>query len=213
MGETALVLLDIQNDFMPGGALPVREGRAVVPVANRLMPRFAVVAATQDWHPEGHVSFASQHPGKAPFEEVDAPHGLRQILWPDHCVQGTQGADFVEGLDLRPVQAIFRKGTDPTIDSYSGFFDNGHRRTTGLADWLRAFDVEAVTLVGVAADVCVFYTARDALDLGFATHVVEDGTRGVEANPGDVARAFDQLRSLGAHLVPSSDVRETGAAA
>lgn len=206
MGERALILVDIQNDFMPEGALPVPHGHAVMPVANQLSPRFGVVAATQDWHPPGHVSFASQHAGKEPFDEVDAPHGLRQTLWPDHCVQKSQGAQFVEGLDLGPVQAIFRKGTDPTIDSYSGFFDNGHQRTTGLADWLRAFHVTEVYLVGVAADVCVYYTGRDALELGFATNVVEDGTRGVEATAGDVARAFDALREGGARILSSSDV-------
>jgi nicotinamidase/pyrazinamidase len=206
MGTKALVLVDIQNDFMPEGSLPVPDGRAVIPVANRLAPSFPIVAATQDWHPPDHVSFASQHAGKEPFDQVEAPHGLEQTLWPDHCVQGSPGAEFVEGLDLRPVQAIFRKGIDRSIDSYSGFFDNGHRRRTGLADWLRAFDVTDVYLVGVAADVCVRYTAEDALELGFATHLVEDGTRGVEAQPGDVARAFDALRQRGARVLQSSAV-------
>ncbi|MDX1649953.1 MAG: bifunctional nicotinamidase/pyrazinamidase, partial [Myxococcota bacterium] len=166
----ALLLVDIQRDFLPGGALAVPEGDAVVPVANRLAARFPLVVATQDWHPEGHVSFASSHPGHEPFDEIEVD-GLDQTLWPDHCVQGSRGAGFADDLDLRPVEAIVRKGMDPRIDSYSGFFDNGHRKETGLAGLLRGRGVDEVFLVGLAADVCVAFTARDACELGFGTPV------------------------------------------
>lgn len=206
MAKKALVLVDIQKCFMPDGPLPTQDGYAVVPVANRLAPRFEVVAATQDWHPPDHVSFASNHAGKKPFEKIEAPYGLEQVLWPDHCVQGTKGAELVDDLDLRPVKAIFRKGTDREIDSYSGFFDNGHRRKTGLGDWLKGLEVTHVYLVGVATDVCVKLTALDARELGFETFVVEDGTRGVEAQEGDIARALKEMREAGCHVVQSADV-------
>lgn len=206
MATRALILVDIQKGFMPGGPLPTKDGYGVVPVANHLAPKFEVVAATQDWHPANHVSFASNHDGRAAFEKIDAPHGLEQVLWPDHCVQGTEGAGFADGLDLGPVQAIFRKGMDPDIDSYSGFYDNGHRRKTGLGDWLLGFDVTDVYLVGVATDVCVKFTALDARQLGFETYVVEDGTRGVEAQEGDIAKALDDMREAGCHVLSSSDL-------
>lgn len=197
----ALILVDVQRDFLPGGALEVPDGDAVVPVANRLAPRFPLVVATQDWHPAGHVSFASSHPGREPFDRIELD-GLDQTLWPDHCVQGSPGAGFADDLDMRPVEAIVRKGTDPGIDSYSGFFDNGHRKKTGLAEYLRGREVDAVYLVGLAADVCVAFTARDACALGFRTTVVRDGTRGI----GDVDAAFDALGRAGAHFADAEEV-------
>jgi nicotinamidase/pyrazinamidase len=172
----ALVLIDIQNDFLPGGALPVPEGDAIIPVVNRLLNYFEVVVATQDWHPAGHKSFASNHIGKQPFDVINL-HGIQQTLWPDHCVQGTSGADFPSKLNSKPVQAIFRKGTHVDIDSYSGFYDNDHRLSTGLAGFLREKKVESIYLVGLAGDVCVHATAMDSLEEGFKTYIIEDGTR------------------------------------
>lgn len=196
----ALLVLDIQNDFMPDGALPVAQGHEVVPVANRLQACFDRVVATQDWHPANHASFASQHPGKAPFEVIDL-HGLQQVLWPDHCVQGTRGAELVSGLETQRIERVFRKGDDPAIDSYSGFFDNGHRRATGLAGYLRDRGVETVYLVGVAEDFCVLWTALDGRRLGFQVRVVREGVRPVEAQPGDAERARQRMLEAGVVLV------------
>jgi nicotinamidase/pyrazinamidase len=205
MGNTALILVDIQNDFMPDGSLPTRDGYQVVPVANALQPYFDLIVATKDWHPPDHVSFASQHEGKQPFQVIKVGE-LDQTLWPDHCVQQSEGAELVRGLDTSRVQKVFEKGTDPQIDSYSGFFDNAHQRSTGLGDWLREQGVTDVYLVGVATDVCVKFTALDARQLGFETHVVEDGVRGVEAQPGDSAKALEEMKRAGAHLLTSDDI-------
>ena len=202
----ALILVDIQNDFLPGGALGVPRGNEVLPVANRLQPRFGLVVATQDWHPPGHGSFASARPGRKPGELAELA-GLPQVLWPDHCVQGTAGAAFAPGLGMNRVEAIVRKGTDPDIDSYSGFFDNGHRKSTGLGDYLRGRGATDVYVLGLATDYCVKLTALDAVRLGFRTFLVQDGSRGVELRKGDVARALDEAREGGVEVVQSSDVR------
>lgn len=202
--KTALILVDIQNDFMPTGALPVPDGDAVVPVANQLIEKFDFVVATQDWHPADHGSFASQHE-EAPGEVIDL-HGLEQVLWPDHCVQNTHGAEFVDGLEVEAVRRVFPKGTDPKIDSYSGFFDNGHRKATGLGHFLAESDVERVVVCGVATDYCVKFTVLDALELGFAVDVVRDGCRGVNLAPGDSERAFEEMQAAGANLVLAVDV-------
>ena len=196
----ALILVDIQNDFLPGGALAVPRGDEVVPLANHAQQEFALVVATQDWHPSDHRSFASLHPGRSPGELVELA-GLPQILWPDHCVQGTRGAAFAPGLEMNRVEAIFRKGTDPHIDSYSGFFDNGHRKSTGLGDYLRGRGAGEVHVMGLATDYCVKFTALDALALGFRTFIHLDGTRGVELRPGDVDRAVQELRAAGVQVV------------
>ncbi len=193
----ALILIDIQNDFLPGGTLAVPEGDRVIPVANRLQERFDLVLATQDWHPADHASFASNHPGKKPGEVIDLD-GLPQVLWPDHCVQGSRGAEFDERLDRSRIARVFRKGTDPSIDSYSAFFDNRHLKATGLGDYLRDGGVTEVWLAGLATDYCVRASALDALQLGFTTHVVIDGCRGVELSAGDVDRAIDEMRARGA---------------
>ncbi|MBT2557685.1 bifunctional nicotinamidase/pyrazinamidase [Hymenobacter sp. ISL-91] len=198
----ALLLIDIQNDFVPGGALAVPGGNAVVPLANQLQPHFGLVVATQDWHPAGHGSFASSHPGRQPFEQGEL-HGLPQTLWPDHCVQGTPGAEFVASLDQHRIEAIFRKGTNPAIDSYSGFFDNGHRKTTGLADYLRGRGVTAVYLAGLAADFCVYFSALDALQEGFAVFLVEDATRAISAEGYGQARI--DLAQRGAQFVATAE--------
>ncbi len=201
----ALVLVDLQNDFLPGGALAVPHGDEVIPVANRVQPAFDLVVATQDWHPRGHGSFASSHPGRRPGE-VGELDGLPQVLWPDHCVQGTAGAAFAGALETNRVEAIFRKGTDPRIDSYSGFFDNGHRKSTGLGDYLRGKGTTELFVMGLATDYCVRWTALDARKLGFDTTLLLDGCRGVELAPGDADRAVDEMRDAGVRIGESGRV-------
>ena len=201
----ALVLVDIQNDFCPGGALAVAEGDQVVPVANRLARRFDLVVATQDWHPSEHKSFAVNHPGKRPGEVIELG-GLEQVLWPAHCVQGTPGAELRADLERGAIERVFTKGTDPEIDSYSGFFDNGHRKATGLADYLRQRGVDRVVVMGLATDYCVKYTALDAAAEGFAVTLVEDGCRGVDLSPGDSAAAVAEMREAGVELTVSDEL-------
>lgn len=200
-----LLLVDVQNDFMPFGSLPVRDGDSVVPVANGLAHRFDMVVATQDWHPPDHGSFASNHPGKSPGDIV-ALGGIDQVLWPDHCVQGTPGASFHSALDVSTISSVCRKGTDSGIDSYSGFFDNRHRKDTGLAAHLRDRGVDAVTIVGLATDYCVRFTALDGRRLGFDIDVVVDGVRAVDLASGDGQRALEQMREAGCRIVLSSEV-------
>ena len=195
----ALILVDIQNDFLPTGALPVPRGDEVIPVANQLMPDFDLVIATQDWHPRNHGSFASQHPGRKPFEVVDL-HGLPQVLWPEHCVQGSRGAEFAPGLDVQRITKVFPKGTDATIDSYSGFFDNGHRKATGLGDYLKSRGVTDVCVLGLATDYCVKFTALDARALGLNVTLAVNGCRGVDLQPGDCDRAIDAMKKAGVVL-------------
>jgi nicotinamidase/pyrazinamidase len=202
---SALILVDLQNDFIPGGALAVREGDAVIPVANKVQRAFDLIVATQDWHPRDHGSFAVNHRAKMPGEIVNL-NGLRQTLWPVHCVQNTHGAQFVTALDVERVKKVIRKGTDPWIDSYSGFFDNGRRKETGLARYLKSRGVSDVYLMGLATDYCVKFTALDAVRLGFNVHLIEDGCRGVELKPGDVGAAIDQMRHSGVEITRSSRV-------
>ena len=197
----ALLLIDIQNDFLPGGRLAVPDGNAIIPLVNDLQARFDLVVATQDWHPRGHQSFASSHAGRAPFQQIDL-HGLPQVLWPDHCIQASAGAELAPGLRTERVEAIFRKGTSPEIDSYSAFFDNGHRKSTGLADYLRGRGVTEVVVAGLAADYCVYYSALDALAAGFATTVATDATRAI--SPDGWAAAQADLRAKGALLRASA---------
>ena len=194
----ALLLIDIQNDFMPGGRLAVPDGDAILPLVNALQPQFDLVVASQDWHPAGHRSFASSHPGQAAYDEITW-QGLPQMLWPDHCVQATPGADLHSTLDTRRVEAIFRKGTDPNIDSYSAFFDNGHRKATGLAAYLRGRGVTRVYLAGLAADYCVYFSAKDALAEGFETIVLAEATRAISVEGWAAAQA--DLRQRGGHVV------------
>ena len=172
----ALILVDIQNDFLPGGPLAVPDGDVIIPVVNRLQHFFDIVIATQDWHPPNHMSFASNHPGKKPFDIIDLS-GLQQTLWPDHCVQGTVGAGFPVQFNMNRAEAIFRKGTDPEIDSYSAFYDNGHRKSTGLTGYLHDKKVSEVYLAGLAGDICVYHTAKDSLDEKFTTFIIEDSAR------------------------------------
>ncbi len=198
----ALILVDIQNDFVPGGALPVPGGHKIVPEVNRLERLFDVVVATQDWHPPNHGSFAKNHPGKQPGEALEL-NGLNQILWPVHCVQGTLGAAFVPTLDTSRITKVFQKGTDPGFDSYSGFFDNGHRKATGLDQFLKEHRIAELYVAGLATDYCVKFTALDALVLGFKTHLIEDVCRGVELKPGDVARAIEEMKRAGVVVLQS----------
>lgn len=203
----ALILVDIQNDFVEGGALAVPDGSAVVSIANRLQKVFPLVVATQDFHPSDHASFAANHSGRAIGDVIDL-YGLLQILWPVHCVQGTSGAAFVDSLDMIAVQAIFPKGTDPSIDSYSGFFDNGKRKATGLHEYLQEKGVTEVYVVGLATDYCVKYTALDSAALGYETFVVVDACRGVNIQPTDSTKALQVMESAGIQLVNSRDILE-----
>lgn len=197
----ALVLVDIQPDFMPGGALACHEGDAIVEGIDQLLRqrRFRHVVATQDWHPRGHVSFASSHPGRAPFEQIDL-YGQPQTLWPDHCVQGTAGAQLHPAIDWSALDAVIRKGSDPAVDSYSGFRENhdlhGNRPATGLAGWLRERGVQEIFVCGLARDVCVLWTAQDAATLGFRAHLLWDLTRPVTPASDTATRDTIQASSI-----------------
>jgi len=193
----ALLLIDIQNDFLPGGALAVPGGDEIIPLVNELMSGFDLIVATQDWHPLEHGSFAANHPGKQVFEAVDL-HGLQQTLWPVHCAQNTGGALFAPMLDTRRIARVFPKGMDPHIDSYSGFFDNGHRSDTGLSDWLHESGVTELTLCGLATDYCVKFTALDALECGFKVNLHLAACRGVDLRAGDCDKAVAEMREHGA---------------
>lgn len=199
----ALLLIDIQNDFLPGGSLAVPGGDAIIPVVNWLQTRFDLVVATQDWHPPHHKSFASQHRGKKVFDKVEV-EGLEQVLWPDHCIQGEKGAELTAALNWNRVEAIFRKGTHPLLDSYSGFYDNGHRKATGLTHYLRGKGVTEVYLAGLAGDYCVYFTAKDALEEGFATWLIEDATRPISEEGFEKAKA--DLQEKGGQAVRSEGV-------
>lgn len=168
-----LIIVDAQIDFMPGGALAVKEGDQIIPVINKMLPNFDLVVATQDWHPENHKSFAINHSGKKEFDVIQLD-GLEQILWPPHCVQGSKGAEFHPDLETKSIEAIFRKGMDVEIDSYSGFFDNGHKKSTGLAGYLKEKGAEELYFCGLAADICVYYSLLDALNEGFTSTLIED---------------------------------------
>jgi nicotinamidase/pyrazinamidase len=202
----ALLLIDIQNDFLPTGALPVPQGDQVIPVANRLMPRFDLVIATQDWHPATHGSFAANHPGRNPGDLITLA-GQQQILWPTHCVRNTPGADFTPTLDRARITHITRKGTDPTIDSYSGFFDNGHRQATDLHDFLRTRHVTNLYILGLATDYCVKFSALDALQLGYHAHLIKDGCRGANLKSGDVDRAIKEMLQAGVTILDSTTLK------
>lgn len=204
MSRSALVLVDIQNDFCPGGALAVRDGDAIIPLVNRLQAEFGEIVATQDWHPATHGSFASQHPGRQPGDNLTL-FGLPQVLWPDHCIEHSWGAEFHPALETSRIARVFRKGSNPQVDSYSGFYDNGRRHDTGLAAYLRARDIRALTVVGLATDYCVKWTALDAVAEGFDTTVLEPACRGVELSAGDISRALQALREAGVQVLTQLD--------
>ena len=200
-----LLIVDIQNDFLPGGALAVPEGDAVIPVINRLQDRFDLVLATQDWHPPDHGSFAASHPGHKVGDVIELD-GVPQILWPVHCIQNSPGAQFSTALDTTRLARVFRKGVDRKIDSYSTFFDNAKRRSTGLADYLREQNVQEIFICGLATDYCVRFSALDALELSFPVTVVEDACRGVNLQPDDSLNALRELRKAGAKIQSSSEL-------
>ena len=197
----ALILVDLQNDFCPGGALAVTGGDAVLPITKALMPTSEHVIATQDWHPESHESFASQHEGREPGELIEL-HGLTQVLWPDHCVQGSKGAEFA--LDIGGAK-VFQKGMQADVDSYSGFFDNGRRGDTGLGAYLTDSGIQKLFVLGLATDYCVRFTVLDALSLGFEVTLFEDACRGVGLQAGDIEGAVAAMRDAGATIASSTD--------
>lgn len=198
---TALLIIDVQNDFVPGGALAVSGGDEVVPLINELQEKFDFVVATQDWHPSNHGSFAATH--KKEIGQVIDLEGLEQIMWPEHCVQGSKGAEFHPDLDISKIRKVFRKGQDVNADSYSGFFDNGKKKDTGLGDYLKEQGIIEVAVVGLATDYCVKFTVLDSLDLGFNTTVIEDACRGVDLNDGDVQKSLELMEEKGAKIVSS----------
>jgi len=198
-----LLLVDVQNDFIPGGSLPVPDGDRIIRPINRLQERFALIVATQDWHPRDHVSFASNHEGKKPFDVIDLD-GVEQILWPDHCVQETEGARFHPELETKRIEAIFRKGVDREIDSYSGFYDNGHLRSTGLAGYLKEKNATDLFFGGLAADICVYFTIKDALEEGFKVTVLEDAVQALDETI--YANIVRELTEKGVRFAKSDDL-------
>jgi nicotinamidase/pyrazinamidase len=197
--EDLLLIIDLQNDFCAGGALAVPDGDAVVPVINRLAERFGHIALTQDWHPKGHSSFATTHPGRAPFDVMTMPYG-EQTLWPDHCVQGTSGAGFHPQLITQRAELVIRKGFRPDIDSYSAFYENDQRTPTGLAGYLRERGFRRVFLAGLATDFCVYYSATDARRLGFDVVLIEQGCRAIDL-AGSLGAAWTAMAAAGVHRV------------
>lgn len=202
----ALLLIDLQYDFLPGGALAVPEGDATVLVANRLMDRFEFVVASQDWHPADHLSFASQHPGRAVFEEIELD-GQSQVLWPDHCVQGTRGAELHQELRTGSIDRVIRKGQDRRVDSYSAFRDNARGHKTDLEATLREQGVAELVALGLATDYCVLFSVLDARELGFPVTVVRDGCRGIDQPAGSVEAAWRRMEEAGAVIVNSQDLK------
>lgn len=186
-----LIVVDVQYDFLPEGNLAVQDGDAIIPVINSIIDDYDLVIATQDWHPANHLSFASNHEDAEVFEKIDL-EGLEQVLWPDHCVQGTKGAQFHKELNLKAAAAIIRKGRNPKIDSYSGFYDNGHRQSTGLHGLLQEKNVQSIDFCGLAADFCVFYSMLDALELGYHVNLIEDATKPI--SPENYAEQQQELK-------------------
>jgi len=193
----ALIIVDMQNDFMPGGKLAVPDGNLIIARINEIQKKFDLVVATQDWHPANHKSFASQHIDKNPLDEI-VLNGLPQTLWPDHCIQGTEGANFHKDLNTHKIEAIFRKGTHPEIDSYSGFFDNARKKSTGLHGYLQDRKVDAVFVCGLAADFCVYHTAVDALSLGYSTTILDESTKAID--PIHYVDLKDEFRKKGGQI-------------
>jgi nicotinamidase/pyrazinamidase len=201
---SALLVIDVQNCFLPGGSLAVKEGDQVVPIINKLAKGFANVVMTQDWHTVGHVSFASAHAGKKPFETIDLPYG-KQVLWPDHCVQGTEGASLSKDLSIPQAELIIRKGYHKDTDSYSAFTEADGKTTTGLAAWLKARKIQRVFVAGLATDFCVAWTALDARKAGFEAYVIEDACRGIDTQ-GSLAKAWADMAKAGVKRIQSGDI-------
>mgnify|MGYP003627109532 CR=1 FL=1 len=198
-----LLIIDVQNDFIPNGSLPVPNGDQIIPVINKIQDKFDLVIGTQDWHPKDHISFANNHNGKSVFDEIEI-HGQPQTLWPNHCVQGTAGAAFHPDLKTEKFEAIFRKGTDKTIDSYSAFYDNGHLKSTGLAGYLKEKGTTQLFLCGLAADICVYFSARDAVKEGFDCFFIEDASKALDKD------VFEKLKkemiAMGIQMVTSTSI-------
>lgn len=203
--NSALIIVDVQYDFLPGGALAVHQGDEIIPVINMLQTEFDLILATQDWHPADHKSFAANHEGKNVGDFIQL-EGLEQILWPVHCVQDSEGAKFHKDLDQSRWAGIFQKGKNPKVDSYSGFFDNARRGDTGLGDFLKSKGIEKVYVCGLAQDYCVKFTALDAISLGFDTFLIADATRPVNLNPSDGDQALVDLKSAGVKVILSTQI-------
>lgn len=198
-----LIIIDMQIDFMPGGALAVPDGDKIIPIVNKLQENFDLVVATQDWHPENHISFASNHENKQPFDKIEWQE-MEQVLWPDHCVQETKGAEFHPQLKMKKVEAVFRKGMDREIDSYSGFYDNGHKKNTGLAGYLRERQATELHFCGLAADFCVYFSIKDAIKEGFSATLIEDATKPIDKN--NFENIKKELDNMGCKIIMSSSL-------
>jgi nicotinamidase/pyrazinamidase len=207
MTKKALIMVDLQNDFCQGGSLAVPGANEIIPLANQLQKKFDLIIATKDWHPQDHMSFASNHPGQKVGDVIEVD-GLQQVLWPDHCVQETLGSEFHPQLDTSRITKIFYKGTDKTIDSYSAFFDNAHRRSTGLVDYLMEQKVDEIYILGLATDYCVRFTCLDAYHVGFKTFIIEDACRGVNLQPDDVKSALNEMQEEGVIIIQSGKILE-----
>lgn len=205
MKKKALIMVDLQNDFCEGGHLAVPGGDEVIPLANQLQPYFELVVATIDWHPQDHMSFAVNHSG-CRVGDIIIVDEIPQVLWPEHCVQHSKGAEFHPHLEVKKIKKIIHKGIDKKIDSYSAFFDNAHKRSTGLGEYLRSEQVEDVYIMGLATDYCVKYSTLDALHLGFNVYIIENACRGVELHPGDIAGAIEEICEAGAILIAVEDI-------
>ena len=197
--KTALLVIDVQNDFCPAGALEVAGGNDIIPYINKEMVKYDCIVLTQDWHPKGHSSFASNHEGKNPLELIKMPYG-DQVLWPDHCVQGSKGAEFHPDLNIEQANAIIRKGSNPFIDSYSAFFENDRKTSTGLDGYLKSLEIEKISLVGLATDFCVNYSAQDAANLGYKVSVLEKMCRAIDLN-GSLAAAKSEMQDCGVEFI------------
>ena len=197
--KTALLVIDVQNDFCPAGALEVAGGNDIIPYINKEMVKYDCIVLTQDWHPKGHSSFASNHEGKNPLELIKMPYG-DQVLWPDHCVQGSKGAEFHPELNIQQANAIIRKGSDPRIDSYSAFFENDRKTPTGLDGYFKSLEIENINLVGLATDFCVNYSAQDAANLGYKVSVLEKMCRAIDLN-GSLAAAKSEMQNCGVEFI------------
>jgi nicotinamidase/pyrazinamidase len=203
--DKALIIVDVQNDFCPGGTLAVPEGDKIIPVINKISGKFKKVIGTQDWHPEGHMSFAVNHPGKKVYDVIEYK-GIEQVLWPNHCVQGTPGAGFHPDLDTENIDLILRKGINPEIDSYSAFQENDKKTLTGLEGYLKTLNVKQTYFCGLALDYCVFYSAMDAKEIGFETYVVIDATKGIDSPEGNIDKSLAIMKKKGIKIVKSDDI-------
>lgn len=206
--KKALIMVDLQNDFCKGGNLAVPGGEEVILIANHLQPHFELVVATKDWHLREHTSFAMNHPGNK-IGDIVQVGGIPQVLWPNHCVQHSKGAEWHPALDTHAIAHVFYKGIDINVDSYSAFFDNKHLRSTGLGDYLQKEQVEDIYIMGLATDYCVKYSSLDAVHLGFHVYVIEDACRGVELHVGDIQRAFNEMQDAGVKLIKSTDILQS----